>query len=179
MAEGSKVSDWELRSKIVGSIPSHASNFSTCISKKSISHGNSNLQWLLFLNSVQHKHIIFAHFLSVVFYCSPVRAGCISSSGNRRLDSLFYKVIQLNCRDFSRILSNREICNNKQIRSFNSARIVTDTLMLHTLCTNPTNMLQTIRPMQHSVSFSRYPNKLAFHDLSRKCVGRNSFANGA
>lgn len=132
-----------------------------------------------FLNAFQHKRIIFSHFMSVVFYCSPVWAGCVSSSDNRRLNSLIYKAIRLNCRDFSRILSNREICNNTQIRSFNSARIVTDAIMLHTLCTNPINTLLTIRLMQHSVSFSRYPNKLAFHDLSRKRVGKNSFANRA
>jgi len=104
-------------------------------------------------------------------------AGCLSAQDNKRLNSLIYKFIRLNCRDFSRILSNREICNRTLIRSFNSARIVFDALMLHSLCTNPTNTLLTIRLMQHSVSFSRFPNKMAFHDLSRKRIVKNSFAN--
>jgi len=132
-----------------------------------------------FLNDVQHRRIIFSHFLSVVFYCSPVWAGCLSFQDNRRLNSLIYKVIRLNCRDFSKILSNREICDKTLIRSFNSARIVNDSLMLHSLCTNPTNTLLTIRLMQNSVSFSRFPNKIAFHDQSRKRIGKNSFANRA
>jgi len=86
---------------------------------------------------------------------------------------------QPECWDFSRILSNREICNKTLIRSFNSARIVTDTLMLHSLYTNPTNTLLTIQLMQNSVSFSRFPNKIVFHDLSRKRIGKNSFGNCA
>jgi len=133
----------------------------------------------LHLNAEQHRRVIFSHFLSVLLYCSSVWAGCVSYQDNRRLNTLIYKVIRLNCRDFSRILSNNAICNKTRIRSFNSARIVFDALMLHSLCTNPTNTLLTIRLMQNSVSFSRYPNKLAFHDLSRKRIGKNSFANRA
>jgi len=121
-----------------------------------------------FLNDVQHRLVIFSHFLSVVFYCSPVWAGCLSTQDNRRLNSLIYKFIRLNCRDFSRILSNREICNRTLIGSFNLARIVFDALMLHSLCTNPTYTLLTIRLMQHSVRFSRFPNKMVFQETYRE-----------
>jgi len=43
------------------------------------------------------------------------------------------------------------------------------------LCYTPFALTQlTIRLMQHSVSFSRYPNKIAFHDLRRKRISRSS-----
>jgi len=49
-----------------------------------------------FMSAVEHRCDIFSHFLSVILYCSPVWACCLSTGQNRRLNSLIYKVIWLN-----------------------------------------------------------------------------------
>jgi len=87
------------------------------------------------------------------------------------------KKIRLNCKDFNRIFRNKELCEMSELRSYNSARIVNDPLMLFAIDTNPTNTVLTIRLMQESVSFFRFPNKISFVDYSRKCIGRSFFVN--
>lgn len=105
------------------------------------------------------------------------KAGCLSSQDARRISSLVFKMIRLNCRDFSRILRTTELCVMSRIRSFHSVRIVNDAFMLHSQCTNPNNKILTTRLMQHSVSFSRFPNKIEFIDYNRKRIGRSYFIN--
>jgi len=130
-----------------------------------------------FLTKEQFKRILHSHFFSILHYCSNVWAGCINSPDRRRLNSLTFKMIRLNCRDFSRIHSNIELCKISKLRSFNSASIKNDALMLYSLVTNNTNTVLTLKLIERAISFSRYPNKLAFFDASKKCIGRQSFAN--
>jgi len=123
------------------------------------------------LTRTQHKKIIDAHFYSVLFYGSPIRAGCLSFKDTRGLNSLLYKIIS---RDVSHILSNRELCQQRSFRSFNSVRIIRDMNTLHNFITNPE---LTLRLIQQSVSFSRDQGRVSFFDGSRKRIGKNSFIN--
>jgi len=136
---------------------------------------------LRFLDSMlsrpHHKRIIESHFCSTLYYGSPIWAGCISSKDLSRLNTLMFKIIRMHCRDFSRIFSNRELCQTSQIRSFNSVRILRDTNTLHSLCTNPTNTLLTLRLIQQSYCHSRFRNRISFFDNSQRKIGRNSFVN--
>jgi len=130
-----------------------------------------------FLTKEQHRRVLHSHFFSIMYYCSPVWASCLSYQDTRRFNTLVMKIIRLNCHDFSNIFSNGELCEMSNLRSFNSVRTLNDAKMLHFLCTNTSNTLQTTRLMIHSISFSRFPNKLSFIDDSSRRIGRTSFVN--
>lgn len=103
----------------------------------------------------------------------------ISIQDVRRFNTLVVKTIRLNCWDFSRIFSNKELCEISNLRSFTSVQILNDALMLHFLCTNPSNTVLTRQQMQHAISFYRFPDKIIFIDDSRRRIGRSSFINWA
>ncbi len=69
-----------------------------------IRKANSMIYALRYLNSKllrEHfKTLIHAHFLSKLIYASQTWSGCISLKLRRRLDSCYYKVLRLLCRDF-------------------------------------------------------------------------------
>jgi len=123
----------------------------------------SNNFIFIFLKPLSHTKLNLQYFLRALL--------------SRRLNTLVLKTIRLNCRDFNRIFTNKELCEMSELRSFNSAGIVNDALKLFTLCTNPTNTILTTRLMQQSVSFSRFPDRISFVDYSRKCIGCTSFIN--
>jgi len=132
-----------------------------------------------FLTIKQHRRILHSHFFSVLYYCSSLWAGCVNQQDARRLNAIVFKTIRLNCRDFSHIFRNKDLCDMSELRSFNSARTVNDALMLHYLCTNPTNSILTTRLIQQCISFSRFPSRIAFIDYSNRRIGRTSFVNRA
>jgi len=105
---------------------------------------------------------------------SQVWAGCLSVKGLRRVNTLLFKTIKLHCRDFSRLLSNSELCSTINLRSFNSVRIIRDTTLLHDLSTNLTNTRLT-----QSFCSSRFPDRLSFFDNSQWRVGKGTFINRA
>jgi len=159
-----------------------SSNLSwSCHVNNTIKKYNSLGYTLKYLDKIlsrrDHKRIIESHFCSVLFYGSPVWAGCLSYSDLRRVNALLFKTIRLHCWDFSRIFRNSELCDMSKIRSFNSTRILRDMITLHRLCTNPSNTILTLRLIEQSYSSSRFPAKLGFFDLSLKRVGRSSFIN--
>lgn len=130
-----------------------------------------------FLTIKQHRRILHSHFFSILYYCSSVWAGCLKQHDARRLGALVFKTIRLNCRDFNNIFRNKDLCVMSDLRSFDSARTVNDALMLYALCTNPSNTLLTTRLIQQSLSFSRFPARIAFVDYSNRRIGRSSFIN--
>jgi len=131
------------------------------------------------LSRPQHKRIVESHFYSTLFYGSQVWSGCVTAKDLRRLNTLLFKIIRLHCRDFSRILSNAELCQSTNLRSFNSIKLLRDTTMLHGLCSNPSNTPLTLRLIEQSISSSRFPKKLIFYDNSLRRPGRQSFINRA
>jgi len=133
----------------------------------------------IFLKKEQHRRVLHSHFFSIMFYCSSVWAGCLSYQDVRRFNTLVMKTIRLNCRDFSHISSNKELCEMFKLRSFTLVRILNDAQMLHFLCTYPANTILTTQLMQHAISFSRFPDRIAFIDDSRRRIGKSSFINRA
>jgi len=133
----------------------------------------------LYLTKKQHLQVINAHVLSHLSFGMPIWAYNSNLIDRKRLNTLLLKVTRLHCRDFDRIFSNRELFEASGIRSFESLRIVTDSIMLHRLVTHPTNTELTIRLIQHTTLNTRYPNNLIFCDFSSKRIGRHSFANRA
>jgi len=131
------------------------------------------------LTRPQHKRIVESHLYSTLFYGSQVWSGCVTSRDLRRLNTLLFKIIRLHCRDFSRILSNAELCLSTGLRSFNSIKLLRDTTLLHGLCTNTSNTPLTLRLIEQSISSSRFPKKLTFYDNSIRRPGRQSFINRA
>jgi len=133
----------------------------------------------LHLNQRQHLLVINAHVISHLSYGMPIWAYNSCQADRKRLNTLLLKVIRLNCRDFSKILTNRELFEGTKIRSFESLRIIADTIMLHKLITMPTNTELTVRLLQQTTYNPRYPNRIIFCDFSTKRIGHQSFVNRA
>lgn len=152
---------------------SHTSN----IMKKANSLTYSLRALNLILPRPLHRQVIHSHFLSHLTYASPIWAGCLTVSELKRINTLVFKILRQQCFDYNRYLSNRELCAKSNIRSFTSLRVINDTIMLHGLCRNPTNLELTIRLIQQSFSLPRYPEKLYFFDASNRRIGRSSFVN--
>jgi len=178
------VGDGYIRSKdnitVLGVTFEKSLRWSTHVSNV-IKKANSTTYSLRMLNLILprslHRQVIHSHFLSHLTYASPVWAGCLKVAEIRRMNALVFKVLRQHCFDYTRNLSNRELCVKSNIRSFTSLRIINDTIMLHGLCRNPTNLDLTIRLIQQSFSLPRYPDKLYFFDASQKRIGRSSFVN--
>jgi len=120
-----------------------------------------------------------SHIISLFAYCMPVWGGNLGTVDKRRLNSLLFRVIRMHCRDFSRILSNKELCQRSKIQSLTSIRIQSDALMLFKLTTQPTNLDLTLRLVQQCTFSCRYPEKISFFDYSSKKIGKMSFVNRA
>jgi len=130
-----------------------------------------------FLSWSQLKGIVESHFCSVLFYSLPIWAGCLSYNDLCRVCTLLYKMICMSCRDFYGTFSKRVLCQQSNIRSFNSSQILWDMITLYRLCTKPTNTWLTLWLIQKSFCSSEFLEGFSFFDLSHKQIGRNSFAN--
>jgi len=131
----------------------------------------AQISGIIFNNQATQKNFTLSPFQHTVW------AGCLTHQDVRRLHALIFKTIRINCRDFSRIFRNKDLCEMSELRCFNLAWTVNDILKLHTLCTNPTNSILTTRLIQQSISFSRFPTKIAFADYSTRQIGGSSFIN--
>jgi len=129
------------------------------------------------LNRKQHKNIINSHVISQLSYALPIWGANISHEENRRLSSLMFKIVRLHYRDFTNILSNREICELTSIRSLTSIRILADCNLLHKFIKFPMNSEITLRLIQQTSFSARYPNRLIFFYFSCKKIGKTSFIN--
>jgi len=109
----------------------------------------------------------------------PPKLQMLSFFWEWRIKICDFKSCWLHCRDFSRILSNAELCWSSGLRSFNSVRIIRDTTLLHGLCTSTANTPLTLRLIEQSLSSSRFPKRLSFFDNSIRRYGRQSFINRA
>jgi len=160
----------------------------------------SNMKWTTHVNSIikgtnafcyslrilnqslsrqQHRQVIHSHIISRISYAMPVWGGNLNTIDRRRLNTLLFKVVRLHCRDFSRILTNKELCETAKIRSMDSIRIISDAKQLHGIVTSFTNTQLTLRLIQQTTVGRRYPDNLVFCDFSRKKIGSQSFINRA
>jgi len=146
-----------------------------------IKKANSITYSLRMLNQVLprslHRQVIHAHLVSKLTYVSPVWAGCLTQRETKRIDVLIFKVLRTHCFDFSRQLTNSELCTKSRMRSFVSLRIISDAIMLQGLCKNPTNSDLTIRLIQQSYFLPRSTERILFFDSSNKRIGKSSFIN--
>jgi len=154
---------------------SHVNN----VIKKANSFAYSIRQLNKLLPRKLHKTVIHAHFLSHITYGLPVWGGCLSRVETNRLNTLIFKIMRIHCFDFRKRKSNLELCQESQLRNFNSLRILSDTSMLHRLCTDPESSYLTTRLIQQSYFLERTPGRIFFYDNSVKRIGNNSFINRA
>lgn len=126
-----------------------------------------------------HRQVIFSHFISHLMYASPIWASCLTQRDSNKLSSSLNKVLRLHCFDFQKTKSNQTICDESNIRSFRSMRILYDAKMLYKLVTQCDNVGLTSRLTSQSVFLLRFPGRISLVDMSRKRVGRNSFVNRA
>lgn len=83
------------------------------------------------------------------------------------------------CSLFSAEYTPKEECANLRESGF-STRLESLMILLHyTPFVLTWITLLTIKLIQQSVSFSRYPDRLAFFDISMKRIGNQSFTNRA
>jgi len=126
-----------------------------------------------------HRKIFNAHVISSINYGMPIWGANLNLIDKRRLNSALFRLVRLHCRDFSNILSFRELSDRTGIRSLTSLRTLSDSCMLYKLITCPLNTEITLRLIQQCTFSFRYPNKLVFFDFSTKKLGSSSFMNRA
>jgi len=113
-----------------------------------IKKANSITYFLRALNHILprslHRQVIHSHFLSHLTYASPVWAVCLTVTELKRINTLGFKILRHHYFDYNRHLSKRELCARSNIRLFTSLKVINDTIMLHGLCRNPTNLELTV-----------------------------------
>ena len=148
---------------------------------KAIKKANSMVYALRYLNSKvsrpQFASLIHAHFLSKLTYACQIWSSSLSSSLKKRLESCFFKVIRLLCRDFKGKIGRQELIEKSGIPSIRSVFIVRDMKLLHKFCTNliPDPIVERLMSQCHILT--RREKRLYFYDYSYKKIGRSSFIN--
>ena len=97
----------------------------------------------------------------------------------KRLDSTYFKILRLLCRDFRGKVSRDTLLRKSGMMSLRSLFIARDIKLLHKLCTElrPEPLIE--RLMSQSYVQSRRDHRLYFYDYSARKVGRASFINRA
>jgi len=126
-----------------------------------------------------HRQVIQAHFLSHIAFALPVWGGCLSQFDVNRINKILFKIMRIHCFDHQRRKTNRELCEQAQMRNFTSMRIVGDAVMLHRLCRDPENSYLTTRLIEQSSFSLRMPERILFFDYSARRIGGTSFVNRA
>jgi hypothetical protein len=151
--------------------------------RKMINKANSFIYAFRYLNSriTRSKFIslIHAHFLSKLTYACQVWSGSLTHRQKRRLESSYYKILRLLCRDFKGTESREKLLSKSCMMSLRSLFVVRDTKLLHKLCTEmrPEPLIE--RLLSQSFVQSRRENRLFFYDYSTMKIGRASFINRA
>jgi len=84
----------------------------------------------------------------------------------------------MHCFDFEKRMSRHALCELSGFRSFTSLRLISETTLLHQLCTQTsliTNL--TLRLLEQSYTYDRIPDRIFFFDFSHRRVGKLSFIN--
>ncbi len=110
-------------------------------------------------------------------YGSQLWGGCTSVKSMQRMRSLYNKFLRLQCKDFSKLLSNRELLIKLEMRSLDSLFTSQCCKTLHNICYNlvPDQLVLSI--FSRGYYNDRYPNRLFFPRCNSKVVGMNSFTN--
>jgi hypothetical protein len=168
--------------KILGVHFSHNLDWSTHVNA-AIKKANSMLYALRYLNSKlsrdRFKTLIFAHFISKITYASQVWSGSIPLKLRKRLDSCYFKVLRLLCRDFKGSKSRPVILNQTGMVSLRAIFFRRDASLLYYLCTTLKPDSIVVRLISQCYFISRQSNRLLFFDSSSKRIGRHSFINRA
>ena len=105
-----------------------------------INRANSLLYAFRYLNSKltrkQFKTLINAHFLSKLTYASQVWSGVLSCKLRNRLESCYFKMLRLLCRDYKGRESRSTLLAKSGMVSLRSIFISRDARLLHTFCYN-------------------------------------------
>jgi hypothetical protein len=150
---------------------------------KAINKANSMIYAFRFLNSRISRQkfisLIHAHFLSKLIYACQVWSGSLTCSLKKRLESCYFKIIRLLCRDFKGKKSREDLLKESGFLSLRSIFVARDTKLLHKFCTElkPEPIIE--RLMSQCFFQSRQENRLFFYDYSNKKIGRASFINRA
>ncbi len=105
-----------------------------------IRKANSMLYAFRYLNPKlsrhQFKSIICAHYVSKLTYASQVWSGVLNSRLRSRLESSYFKILRLLCRDYKARVSRPILLEKSGMFSLRSIFICRDVKLLHTLCYN-------------------------------------------
>jgi hypothetical protein len=131
------------------------------------------------LSRLQFKSIICALYVSKLTYASQVWSGVLSSRLRNRLDSSYYKVLRLLCRDYKARISRTTLLDKSGMFSLRSMFVCRDAKLLHTLCYNlrPEPLAERLLSQCHFLT--RLGNRPHFFNYSARKVSRNSFINRA
>jgi len=144
---------------------------------------NSKSYSLRLLNKILprplHLQVLHGHFFSHLSYGLSLWGSSVNSFESKKLDTLILKNLRLHCFDFERKLTNFDLCKITGCRSFKSLRIVSDTCLLHQVCTETLSTPLTLRLMEQSYTRERVPNRIFFFDYSDRRLGKSSFVNRA
>jgi hypothetical protein len=150
---------------------------------KTINKANSMIYAFRYLNSrisrARFATLLHAHFLSKLTFACQVWSGSLSSTQRRRIDSCFFKMIRLLCRDFRGKISRAKLISDSGMRSLRSTFIERDAKLLHKICTELKPEPLVERLLSQCYIQARRENRLFFYDYSYKKVGRTSFINRA
>jgi len=145
-----------------------------------IKKAGSQTYSLRLLNKVLPRHlfkqVIFAHFVSHITYASPIWAGNLNTQDVRRFETLLNKALRLYCRDHNRTLSNFQLHESSNIRTFKGLVTLNDAIFLHSICSTSNTPL-ALRLFEQSFTNDRFPERINFCDFSSKRIGRSSFIN--
>ena len=107
-----------------------------------INKANSLMYALRYLNTRlsrnQFRTLIHSHFLSGLTYACQVWSGSIGSNIKKRIESCYFKVIRLLCRDFKARKGREQLLIDSGVISLRSTFIIRDAKLLHTFCTTMT-----------------------------------------
>jgi hypothetical protein len=131
------------------------------------------------LTRKQFKTLINAHFLSKLTYASQVWSGVLSCKLRNRLESCYFKILRLLCRDYKGRESRSTLLAKSGMASLRSIFISRNARLLHTFCYNllPEPIAECLLSQCHFLT--RLGNRPHFFDYSNKKIGRNSFINRA
>ena len=148
-----------------------------------INKANSLLYAFRYLNSKlsrkQFRSLISAHYISKLTYASQVWSGSLTNRLKNRLDSSFFKILRLLCRDFEARKSRLLLLEKSSMQSLRTIFFCRDAKLLHTLCHDlrPEPLAERLLSQCHFLT--RLGNRPHFFDYSAKKIGRNSFINRA
>ena len=150
---------------------------------KAIKKANSMIYAFRYLNSSISRSkfiaLIHAHFLSKLTYACQVWSGSLTTNLKKRLESCYFKVIWLLCRDFRGKMSRDKLLSESGLKSLRSLFVMRDSKLLHKLCTTlrPEPLIECLLSQCHFQS--RQENRLHFYDYGTKKIGRASYINSS